>query len=582
MFAGTDRMPAPLRLGLLCGLCLGWLVLPESALAFDAAQRLEIATQRAEVLEVSVMRWRLAIAVFALLVVGLPLLLRSLGVDSRARVKDPRLEVARVSLLLFLAFASYASYYDFFRPRFGVGFKDTDVYHYYMASKYFSEVGYFDLYHCTVRALIDSGVESRFELSPVRDQRTLRIHTPETTLAAARQCRKQFSDERWREFADDVSWFEEKFQGDQWPILLYDHGYNPSPVWNAIGGAITSRVPLRSAIFDWVIYTDRVMMIVSFSLIVWAFGLELAALSVIVWGTGQHWGYSWIGDSLLRNLWLFAVIAGLCFLKRSKPFLGGAFLSLASLLRVFPAIFVVGFALHTWFRMRRKQLWRPGAQRFAIGILSTGLVLLLWAGMASEWGAAAYLEFWEKISVFSDQKSLNKLGLRSLVWRTIMMGTGHLVTGPEGNAVLTPYAPAWLPLVIRGAQLAVVGPALFLFWRGVSRVRAWEAATLGFALIPLLSDPANYYFGFVICGALLAAGRPRLQLYLLASVVLWIANGLWFYRVPEEYLGAGIVAVLLPLAVLYEVSRDPGTADEIAARLSRAPVTVPGRSGRAP
>ena len=147
-------------------------------------------------------------------------------------------------------------------------------------------------------------------------------------------------------------------------------------------------------------------------------------------------------------------------------------------------------------------------------------------------------------------------GLSSLIWRAIMMGTGHLATGADGNVSLSLYAPAWLPFVIRGVQLSIVVPALFLFWRAAGRTQAWESSALGFALIPLLSDPANYYFGFVICAALLATRRPRLQVYLLASAVLWIANGLWFYRLSEEYLGAGIIAVWLPLAVLYEMSRE--------------------------
>ena len=82
-------------------------------------------------------------------------------------------------------------------------------------------------------------------------------------------------------------------------------------------------------------------------------------------------------------------------------------------------------------------------------------------------------------------------------------------------------------------------------------------------MIPLLSDPANYYYGFVICGALLAVGRPRVQIYLLWSCVLWIANGLYFYRVHQEYVGACIIAVLLPLAVLYEISREAPRTDDL-------------------
>ena len=574
MVAKTKRKPARLRLGILCWLCLGWLASSSSAYAFEPGAQIEAAKHRAQAREQSAMGWRLAIATSALILVAVPLLSRrstrklskqsesddpDFGTSAATIAVDSRIERVRVGLLMLLAVASLASYYGLFQPRYGAGFKDTDVYHYYMASKYFSEVGYFDLYHCTVLALTDSGVESRFALPEVRDQRTLHIHTPETALAAALQCRKQFSGDRWLEFADDVAWFDGKFRADQWRLLLRDHGYNPSPVWNAIGGAITSRVPLRSAAFRWLINFDRVLMLGVFGLIVWAFGVEVAALSAIVWGTGQHWSHSWIGDSLLRNLWLFAVIAGLCSLKKGKEFLAGAFLSLASLLRVFPAIFVLGFAVHCGSRMRRNLDvgWRPGALRFALGATSVGLLLLLFAALSSEWGATAYLEFYEKISVFSDKNSLNKLGLSSLIWRAIMMGTGHLTTGADGNVSLSLYAPTWLPYVIRGVQLAVVVPALFLFWRATGRIRAWEASALGFALIPLLSNPANYYFAFVICGALLAIQRPRIQVIVLASAALWIANGLWFYRLPEEYLGAGIIAVTLPLAMLYEMSREP-------------------------
>ena len=175
---------------------------------------------------------------------------------------------------------------------------------------------------------------------------------------------------------------------------------------------------------------------------------------------------------------------------------------------------------------------------------------------SAEGGATAWRESDEKTEVFSDEKPLNKWGRSTLIWREIIMGRGHLATGADGNVSLSLYAPAWLPFVIRGVQLSIVVPALFLFWRAAGRTQAWESSALGFALIPLLSDPANYYFGFVICAALLATRRPRLQVYLLASAVLWIANGLWFYRLSEEYLGAGIIAVWLPLAVPYDMSRE--------------------------
>jgi hypothetical protein len=539
------------------GLFVVLLACASSAYADPGSARLDLATQRAQALEQSMMSWRLAIAVGALIVVGLPILVRARrmkqGTEKRS---NATFETARITALLFLAFAAYSSYYDFFQPKFGIGFKDTDVYHYYMGSKYFSEVGYFDLYHCTLMALVDSGVEDRFDLPEVRDMRTLRMHSPESALFAARECKQQFAPERWTSFTADVAWFESGFDARRWHVTLRDHGYNPSPVWNAIGVAITSRIPLGSAGFDWLIRGDRILIAAAFMLIVWAFGLEVGALSAIAWGTGQQWGYTWIGDSLLRNLWLFALICGLCMLRKKWNVVAGAFLSLSSMLRIFPGIFLLGVFLHAGLRRRLDGRWSTLSREVAVGAIVAGGVLFGWAVVSSAWGAVAFLEFSEKIDVFTDQKSLNKLGVTSLVWRSIMMGTGHMVTGAEGQLTLLPFAPSWLPVAIRGVQLAVVVPALFLYARALKRVQAWEAATLSFALIPLLSDPANYYYGFVVCGALLAGGRPRLQVYILWSCVLWIANSLFFYRVHQEYIGACLIAVLLPLAVLYEMSRE--------------------------
>jgi hypothetical protein len=556
--------------GALLGLTLLALSPSQSFAAQSQHQAGSAAVERAIALEKTAMRWRLAIAMSALLLVSIPVLKRrksrresdAAGDDGASDQVEASPEssgrgLGRVSLglLIVIALASCASYYNFFETKGGVGFKDTDVYHYYMGSKYFSEVGYFDLYHCTILALTDSGVKNRFELPRVRDQRTLRIHTPATTLASALQCREQMPDARWAAFAADVTWFDAKFKAEQWDILLNDHGYNPSPVWNAIGNALSSRIELGSAGFDALINADRILMLVAFTLIVWAFSVEAAALAAIAWGTGLHWGYAWIGDSMLRNLWLFAVLAGLCFLKKQRIAIGGGFLVLASLLRVFPAIFVAGYVVHLFARMRRGESWQVDALQFARGVVTAGVLFCVWAALASDWGAIAFVEFGEKISVFTDQKSLNKLGLSSLVWRSIMMGTGHLTTNAAGGATLASYSPAWLPVVIRCVQLAVALPALFLFWRAAQRVRGWELAALGFALIPLLSDPANYYFGFVVCGAILAAQRPRLQVIVLGSCTAWLANALWFYRLPEEYLGAGLIAVALPLLVLYELSR---------------------------
>ncbi len=510
------------------------------------------AIEEAMRLERTMLGWRLAIVVAAWLVV--------LATWLRARCEGGALEdrwaSLRLGLLLVLAVSSFAVYYDFFRPKPGVGFKDTDVFHYYMGSKYFSEVGHFDLYHCTLMALIESGVESRFDLPKVRDQRTLRFHTPDTAVAAARQCRAQFSDTRWRDFAHDVAWFNYRFAKQQWHTTFFDHGYNPTPVWTAVGGALASHVSVDGEGFKWLIRTDRLLVVGALLAIVWALGFEVAALAAIVWGTGTHWGYIWIGDSFLRNLWFFGVIVGLCLLYKKKDGAGGAVLALPSLLRIFPGIFIAAFGMGAWLRAGRDEAVRGRAVALGVGAAVAGAGLLAFAIASSAWGLASFAEFYDKMSVFTAHESLNKLGLSSLIWRSIMVGTGHLVTNAEGTAILAAWSPAWLPFAIRGGQLLIVVPGLYWFWRAAQRLEPHETAALGFALIPLLSDPANYYYSFFTFGALLAARRPQAQVALLSACVLWLANALVFYRDPAEYLGASLVAVALPLFFLYSLSRE--------------------------
>jgi len=524
--------------------------LPAPALAADAAtaQALAEAMHREKVQ----LGWQLSIASAGLLIA----LVAWRGARSQAGRAQGRPNLPRTLALCLIALAAFASYYDFFRAKPGVGFKDTDVFHYYMGSKYFSEVGYFDLYHCTLMALIESGVESRFELPRVRDQRTLRFHTSDSALAAARQCRAGFEDARWRAFAHDVAWFNHRFVPKHWRLVFEDHGYNPTPVWSAVGGAFSSRVPVDGAVFAALIDLDRWLIVLGLLAVGWAFGIEAAAVATIVWGTGTHWGFGWIGDSLLRNLWLFGVLLGLCLAKKRWDTLAGGFLALASLLRIFPGVFAAAFVAGAWLRGEQDAGERRRLVGFLTGAGATALFLLVWAATSTAWGIAAFAEFYEKMSVFAAQQSLNKLGLSSLVWRSIMVSSGHLTTNAEGAAILSAWSPAWLPFAIRGVQLAVLIPASIWFVRAARRLEAHESAALGFALIPLLADPANYYFSFAVCGALLAASRPVLRVGLLAVSVAWIANALWFYREPAEYLGASMLAVALSLFFLRVLSRE--------------------------
>ena len=502
--------------------------------------------QSAQQFEVDMLRIRLLLVFATLAWIGLGRWFSRRG-SNKARAAGPW-------VLLVLALTSYASYYDFFRAQHGTGFKSTDVYHYYMGSKYFAEVGYFDLYPCTVAVLVDSGVESQFDMPRIRDQRTLRFAAAEDALAMGRACQQRFTAPRWRAFEADVGWFGGRMQRSDWHAIFRDHGYNPTPVWGAIGALASDRVALGSGAFDVLLRLDRVLMLASFGFMFWAFGAEVAALAVIVWGTGHHWSYVWIGDSFLRNLWLAALLIGISLLRKKRYAAAGAGLALSSLLRIFPGAFVATLfakAARSYFKAGRVP---DGLLRLFAGAGIFALVAVLGTLLVSGQGLTGFIDFAEKIAAFRDRPGLNKIGLSSLSWRAVMTAAGSLVTDDAGKLILSPVSGWWVTAWIRGLQLVVLVPAVFLFWRAIPRARNWEAACMGFALIPLVSSPANYYYSFVICGVLLGAERPRVSTYTLLAAAMWILNALYFYRRPDEYLVAGLIAVVYAIAVLYEIA----------------------------
>ena len=96
---------------------------------------------------ITLFKGAVALATLALLVVGQRL-------DRRAR--GGQWSKARRAGLLLLAVVAFASSYNFFRWRHYDGIHAHEVFHYYLGAKYFSELGYFDLYECTVVALAEA------------------------------------------------------------------------------------------------------------------------------------------------------------------------------------------------------------------------------------------------------------------------------------------------------------------------------------------------------------------------------------------------------------------------------------------
>jgi hypothetical protein len=141
---------------------------------------------------------------------------------------NPRLVwLGRALLLSFVVLCAVA----FFYGARGLGTKHFtkyhDAFHYYIGSKYYDELGYFDLYVCTAQALARSSYAVP-EDTPMRD-----LHTYDMVLLGDKihsvDCVKKFGGPRWTQFQSDVTFFAKQAGPKAIAAMLKDHGYNGTP-----------------------------------------------------------------------------------------------------------------------------------------------------------------------------------------------------------------------------------------------------------------------------------------------------------------------------------------------------------------
>jgi hypothetical protein len=459
-------------------------------------------------------------------IVALALVLLAHKVFVARRGRPDALARVRTVALVALALVAYGSYYYFFRFTHVGGLDSADMLQYYVGAKYFPEIGYFGTYDCTLAALVEQDLADVDAIPLVRNLRTLRGESARRSLVRGRRCQQAFTESRWQEFKQDVRWFRLRMPEHQWFHVLEDHGYNPTPVWTLLGRGLAEQTPTRAPPMRRLARADRWVMGVAILGLVLAFGPEVGALAVIAWGTGFPWRYAWVGDAMLRQVWLGATLLGLVALRRRRDFAGGVLLAGAAALRVFPAVFAGGYLLGAAERWWRTRAWREPL-RFLLGATLALAVLVPAGAWASGHGFGAYAEFVEKISTFTAEGALNKVGLGVALQRTI-------------------ESPLWRNVL---RVVATLGFGL-LFLRALRRTERWEAAALGFAWIPILSDPVNYYYAFTVAGILLAERRPAIGLVVLAACLAWAANGLLFYQETAAHVADSWIAIALSFATV--------------------------------
>lgn len=429
-----------------------------------------------------------------------------------ATLRNSRSWGAAASILLFsCAVLAVGNYTNFGRWRYNMHLNGWEFFHYYLGSKYALEAGYTGLYEAALAADEETGRKFRHEKGNIRDLSTGRYISVKKALARSDAVKGRFSEARWDEFKQDIRYFKSILTQHRWNGVMRDKGYNGTPAWSLIAGALSNITPTSSAggmLF--LALLDPILMAVAVSAVWWAFGYRVALLMVILVGTHMTMSHSHMKGAFLRTDWAMSLVLAVCALKRGRPALGGAFAAYAALARIFPALFAFGLFAKLaagWVKSGRPQ---PEHLRFCISFVV--VCVLLWSAAMVVQGPALSAEFADKIGKHNDSFSSWRVGFKHVflgAYEYREPGTGTFQETFHNRKV------AWR--LILATVLVLSG------WM-VQRMPEHEALAFGFVPVFFFVAPTYYYYIMLVVPFLYLASRMEAPLNALGLVWLFLSS----------------------------------------------------------
>jgi len=395
-----------------------------------------------------------------------------------------------------------------------------ELFHYYLGTKYFAEVGYDGLYDAAVIADLEDDPEHFEPKRVMRDLATNEVVPRAAAVAREADIRAPFSPQRWESFRRDVAVFRQATL-DDWrargPVI--DHGYNGTPLVTAILGGLA-----RQTWLDTHDYLGLVSLLDPYLLALFAAalaGLEgpWIALSFLFFAFADPLNeYGFTGGGYLRTDYLLALAAALAALRQGWRAPAGALLAVAAGLRLFP-VAVYGCLLWRdlagpgWReRLRANAALHAG---FAAGALA---VALIGSWIPTPDGRNAWVDFAQKMRVHTSAPSANLVSLSAIV--SYAPSKDRLTFGhaTEAASPSTPGAPAfdWIAETSRvlaerrwyhaAAALALVLVALATARRAIAAEALFPALVIVFALLPV----SHYYWALLALVPLAAPAGSRI------------------------------------------------------------------------
>lgn len=472
---------------------------------------------------------------------------------------------ARTKVLLVLAvLGSFAVFHNLGKPRGGSFIHYGEMFHYYLGSKYFEELGYFELYS----AVIVADAEQDNALADLPFYTNLRDYqnTPRATaLANADSVRRLFSVERWDAFKHDVTFFKEATDLPRSPAFFYwlmDHGYNASPVSTSVLGLLTNTVPVTQ--LRLLASLDVVLVAAMVSVVFSTFGFEMGALFAVYFFVNILNDQGYISGGLLRYDWLFCIVAAVCLLEKGRKASAAILLTVAAMLKVFPVVLFYGIGVAVVRKVTKARAVDKESKRFVLAAGATALALFLLP--AAYFGSALqpWQDFSAKTSLHDRGVYVNHLGLRGVaLFETSHLSLDSFVEAYQGGSngdivrhwqdVKEEEFQEKKPVIVFCTLLVLICLTAII-WRGEKSET--ESVLWPLLLVYTMSYPSHYYYVFLCLFILLffrrassPGGLVPLSLLLVFNIAALVTDSfepspIVFYTLVNIFLFVCLASIL--------------------------------------
>ena len=283
-----------------------------------------------------------------------------------------------------------------------------NVYHYYLGAKYFTELGYTDLYLATLAADVEGDGAFVERADKVRDLRTYEVVRREHVEEYSPE--EHFSAARWQQFKKDARALRDHRSLNGWRNVFRDRGYNGTPLWTTIGRAL-GRMPADSPGLLLLCSLDLVLLVGTGLLAGRAFGGWAATLALLLFVASPA-NVARLAGGLLQVDWLCAIVASVCLYRLQRERWAGLCMAYAVMTRVFPVVLVAALCLPAVFGLLQRR-WPSRRLAGYLASLVAGCLLAFLIGLGNGRGLEGWTSFVQTITVHREQHVLGdrRIGL---------------------------------------------------------------------------------------------------------------------------------------------------------------------------